>query len=427
MKKVVLVSPSEKHILMEAGDRPNIGICYLSASLRDTGQISTIIDLNHSSYKELSIQLKNADFIGVTIITPNYEWAINFAKHIRHNFPHIELIAGGPHATVAPESLQEYYDYIIIGEGEKAIVDIVKRKLNDNFVKCYSSISPCHHCIIIKYPYEENLDSLPSPYEEIDLKKYGINQEGHRTMIVLGSRSCDFNCCFCTKNILGSRQRFHSINRVIKEIKTVKKKGFDSIYFLDDHFTSNKERTLELCKKIKPLNITYRISTRSDRLDEDIVKALKDSGCRSIGLGLEHMDNEVLKATNKANTVENHLKAIRLLHKHGINVRGEFIINLPKATKETALKTLEIAKQENLKFADWYCLTAYPGTPIWDTPKKFGCKVNKKYGFNQTSAISNVDNGNFGKDNCELEEFVTMIRNDWAKHKNSLCPWEQNK
>ena len=408
MSNVVLISPPEKQNLMEAGDRPAMSTLYLAGALRREGHRPIISDLNHDSYQDLNNKMKIADYAGISTFTPYYQWTTNFASHLKQNFPNVPLIAGGPHATTATESLLPYFDHIVQGEGERAIVAIANG-LEDK---------------VIDMGYEPELDNLPIPFNELELGKYGMNQEGYKTITMTTSRSCNYNCVFCTKDILGKKQRFHSVDRVVEEIKLAKKMGFNSVYFIDDNFTSDTERALHLTDEIKKLDISYRVMSRTDKMTPELAYNLKDSGARSVSFGLEHFDDNVLKIARKGETIETHLQGIRNAHDVGLKTRGSFIINLPGATKETTMKTLELAKQENLTFADWYALTAYPDSQIWNTPEKFGITVDKDYGFNQLSLVSNVDNGNFGKNNKELPDFINEVRNDWADFKGLKCAWE---
>lgn len=403
--KVVLISPPEQHALMEAGDRPNMGLLYLAGSLRDNGHTTVISDLNHDSYDQLKVKLEDADFIGITTVTPYIDWIENFSMHLKHNYPKKVLIAGGPHATNSEEGLG-YFDIIVKGEGELAILDIVNGEAENR---------------IIRKPWTEHLDKLPIPHDQTDYP-YTLNQEGRKTAVLLTSRSCPFNCSFCTRGNLG-KYRVHSPNRVLQEILGLFEKGYNSFYFLDDHFTADKERAIEICRRIISLElpITFRCTSRTDKVDQELMTYLKEAGLRSISFGLEHFDDNVLKKINKGETVETHLKAIKICQDLGIKIRGSFIVNLPGATKETILKTLKITKELDLDYADFYPLIAYPGTPIYENPEKFNIKINKQVNTYQTMLNSNVNTGLKG-----VDKLVKFCRDEWKEHKNSLCPWESH-
>jgi len=407
MTGITLISPPEKHLLMEAGDRPNLGILYLAQALKEAGHTPYVSDLNHDSFRTMNEKIDKSYFIAMTTITPFYDWIMRFSEHLKSNYPEKLLIAGGPHATVAPESIQNNFDYIVKGEGERAIVDIVEGKVKDK---------------IIQYPYEIDIDKLPIPHRAMPSEyKYGINQEGHNTMSLLTSRSCPFRCFFCTHGILGNYQRKHSPERVLLEVDELMDKGYNSFYFQDDCFTIDKKRAIEIADRLKERKVTIRVTSRTDTIDEELMSKLRDAGLRSISYGLEHFDNKVLKKIDKDNSVENHIKAIKCAHDNGVKVRGSFIVNLPGATKKTAYKTLEMAEELELEFADFYTLTAYPGTPVWNNPEHYGVKVNKDFKYYQLGYDTNVWTRGFG---WKVEPVIKDIRRRWAEFRGIKCPWE---
>lgn len=412
MSNVLMITPPEKQELMEAGDRPNLGVHYLAANLRKHGHVPIISDLNHDSYNNMESKIEegNVDFIGMTTVTPYYDWVTEFAKHLKQNHPNIPLIAGGPHATVDPYSLTPFFDYVVMGEGEQAIVDIVEGQNGK----------------IITNPFNKNLDELPNPHLEIDYSLYGLFQDGELTATLQASRSCNFNCCFCTKDILGPTNRKFSLDKVIGEIDYLQyTKGINSFYFLDDSFTLNKKRATEFGEKVIERDdpITYRVGSRTDAVNPRLLDVMKESGLRSMSFGLEHWDDNVLKLMNKKNNIANHQNAIELCKERDIKVRGSFIVNLPGATNKTIQKTMDMAMELNLDYADFYPLIAYPGAPIWKNPDKFGIKIiDKSYNFHQTRWKTNVDIGTIKPERAN--ELVSICREQWAKWKGKACPWE---
>ena len=227
---IILITPPEQVILVEAGDRPPMGALYLAAALREKGHRVTISDLNHDSYYTLKEKIKfiNPEFIAMTTTTPYVKWCKSFAEHLHHNYPDVKLIAGGPHASADPESLTEQFDYIVVGEGERAMVDIVEGKLRRG---------------IIRYPLIKDIDTIPLPaWDLIPVERYGIIQEGIRTGVILTSRSCPYKCFFCGKTIMGDGYRKHSVDRIMNELRILRDNyGFKSFYFVDDCFTPFKQ------------------------------------------------------------------------------------------------------------------------------------------------------------------------------------------
>lgn len=412
-QKALLISPPEQFFLVEAGDRPPLGILYVAGALEQAGYRVGVSDLNHDSYKTLGDKIRaiNPTHIGMTISTPYFNWATQFARHLKHNRPNTKLVAGGPHATVLPETLTKDFDYVVRGEGERAMVDIMDGDIKDK---------------IVQYPYEKNLDLLAKPARElVSPENYGINQFGKRTATILSSRSCSFNCFFCTKDILGPVHRKQSVDRTMEEINDLKYQGYDSLFFLDDCFTMDRKRTMNLADRLinDKTNISYRVTTRTDRVDTELLEKMKESGLDFISFGLEHADNNVLKLMQKHNTVEQSTYAIKLAHKLGLAIRGSFIMNLPGATIETMYKTLQFAMDNKLEFADFYPLIAYPGTQLWDNPEKYGMKIrDRNFSFYQSSGISNVEIKNMPYE--VMSQTITNIRDKWKQFKGSEVPWE---
>jgi len=410
---IILITQPEQAMLAEAGDRPAMGALYLAAALRAAGHRPTICDLNHDSYYTLKekIEFIKPEFITITTTTPYLNWCKNFAEHLRHNYPEIKLIAGGPHASADPDSLKEQFDYIVVGEGENAIVDIVENKVKKQ---------------IVKYPLIKDIDTIPIPaWDLIPVERYGIIQEGIRTGVILSSRSCPYKCFFCGKTIMGEGYRKHSVDRIIEEMRILRDNyGFKSFYFVDDCFTIDKKRVLEFCKRMKKEQLgSFRITSRTDTIDDEMMRELKLAGIRSISYGLEHLDNKVLKTIQKSNTAENNLKAVRLAKKYDVGVRGSFVVNLPGATRETVHDCLKFAMNYSLEYADFYNLIVYPGTPAYKNPEKYNIKIiSKDTNFYQTSGKTNVDTEYFTA--SDAEKLTTEVNNEWRKFKKTKCPWE---
>jgi len=414
-RNVILISPPEQSILVEAGDRPSLGTLYVASALRKAGHNVVLSDLNHDSYHTLEQKIRGTEpeFIGMTTMTSYFDWFSEFAKHLKSRFPKSKLIAGGPHATILPETLTNIFDFIVKREGEYAAVDIIEGKVKDQ---------------IVSYQYEENLDNLERPARDLlplD-ERYGINLFGKRAATLISTRSCSYNCYFCTKDILGPKQRKHSVDYTLDEIEEVQKKfNFSSLYFQDDCFSLDKKRTMNLAQGIldRGLNLEYKIITRPDKVDRESLKLMKESGLKCLSLGLEHMDNEVLKKINKGNTVENNIEATRLCKELGLKVKGNFIMNLPGATRDTMYDCLKFSMLYDLDFAMFYSLIAYPGTKLWNNPEKYGLRIiPKEYGLHQCSKFTNVEMIDMPQ--LKFEGIIDDIRNTWKKFKGTEVPWE---
>jgi len=126
MKRVYLISPSEQGLLANAGDRPPLGILYIASYLRENGVSVRVADMNHMKISELADELMHyyPTYIGISFSTPLYERAVQLLRFCRAFVPRAKFVAGGPHPSASPESCDEF-DYVIVGEGEEAMLELV--------------------------------------------------------------------------------------------------------------------------------------------------------------------------------------------------------------------------------------------------------------------------------------------------------------
>lgn len=355
-----LINPSEKGILDGAGDRIPIGILSIASQLKRDGVESKVWDLNHQTENDLIDYLKK-DSNAVSCISvytsPLYIESVRLAEKIR---PYSKkLIAGGYHATAMPNSLFPFFDVIITGDGENAIstaIDTSEKLVNGGSV---------------------DLNELANiDYSFINLEDYGLSQNGKRTATLITSRGCPMSCAFCGK--MERKVRYHPTEHIKEQIDTLKNAGFDSLYFLDDVFTLNKDRMKEIVEYAKEKEMPFRATTRVNLLDKSRLEILAKNGCEIMSLGLESGNNEILRKCNKYSTIEKGRKVVSNANDLGIKTKGFFIIGLPGETEETAQDTLNFAielKKIGMESADFYYLTPFPGTPIWNSPKNFEVEI----------------------------------------------------
>jgi radical SAM superfamily enzyme YgiQ (UPF0313 family) len=212
------------------------------------------------------------------------------------------------------------------------------------------------------YPFLEMEDNLPYttefsdefPYPDYDLfdsshifkKRWASGDWGFPLMTSLG---CPFQCIYCASR----NRKYHtrSIDHCIGELKdALTKWKYRSFQVLDDCFNVHKDRVLEFCEKVKPLNKRWTCTNglRADLFDEEIAKALKESGCAFVSFGIESIEPDILKFIKKGETIEQIESAVTIAGKYFEEVNGYFIIGLPGSSFEKDLKALEWAKKHRI-------------------------------------------------------------------------------
>lgn len=358
---IYLVNLPEKRILENAGDRLPIGLLSIASQLKKEGQEVKIMDLNHKDIVEFfqDFYEDKPEITGISVYTsPIVEEAKDLAWTLKGK---TRLVAGGIHATHMPETLTDF-DLIIRGEGEQ-MGELMKSDLRG--------------VVTADSPNLQDIANLD--YDLLDVSKYGVDQSGKRTGTLITSRGCFGDCSFCGK--LENKVRFEPLDKVFTQMRKLKEKGFESLYFLDDIFTANKKRMNYISMFANKLNMPFRVTTRADLIDEDKIRVLSDNGCEWLSLGIESGNDRILQKSNKKMDIRQNYEAIRLAHKYGIKTKGFFIIGLPGETEKTARQTINYSRMLNsvgLTKADFYFLTPFPGTPIWNNPDSFGIEITDR-------------------------------------------------
>jgi radical SAM superfamily enzyme YgiQ (UPF0313 family) len=384
--KVVLARPNYKTHLIT----PPLGIGYLSSYLKSKDVPCQIIDgLNlNLTNSEIAQKCVSADVIGISILSNYFLKATDLSKKLKKMGK--VVVVGGPHATALPQLTltKTKADYLIIGEGEKALYKLIKavregRKKKDIKIKgVFSSV----HKNLSFAPFTFNLSSLPWPdWEQIDPRTYQKAPHGglvkHFPVApIITSRGCPYECKFCASPYLWQRQiRFRQPAEVIREIKyLIKNFGVGEIHIEDDNFTLNRKHAEEICQRLIREKIKISWATpngiRADKIDLELLKLMKKAGCYSLALGIESGNQEILKRVAKHSCLTTIKRAVRLAHEVGLITQGFFIFGLPGETPETIRQTINFAKNLPLEKAQFLYLDVIPGSALWKE-LKFDQKV----------------------------------------------------
>jgi len=299
-------------------------------------------------------------------------------KAIKNEFPEIVVVLFGHYATHFAESTlkQSNVDFIILGEPEMVLHDLLSgiQKQDTTEVNGIAYIKDTKLLIQGASGRIKDPNQLPPPaydllpvgsfyYEPLLARPYGMIQ----TM-----RGCPYQCNYCVKSY-GSKLSQLSVDRIIDEMKTWKMlHGVKSIRFIDDTFTINKRRTIELCKAIidNQMDVEWACLSRTDNLDEELLTWMKKSGCKRIYFGMESGSQRMLNIYKKNVNTAEALQSLLLCRKVGIETAAFFMAGHPEETESDFLETLAFAKAAQLSFASFNPLTPYPGTALFEEVKE---------------------------------------------------------
>lgn len=349
----------------------NAGLGYLASSLMKEGHLVKVIDLNNNSnnIKKRINNIKNYDIIGLSVKSFTTQSTYEISKLLGEK----KLICGGPHITLDGYNfLQENHNFNIgvIGEGEQTFVELANGIENNMSLQDIKGILYKDKNEIIVNPRREfisNLDSFPYPnYEVFDSFSGTIADYP-----LVTSRGCPYSCIYCcVGKVSGKKWRFRDPKEVIEELEFAKiKYNSKKFAILDDTFIQNVKRAKKNCELLIDHKIDMSWSCgngiRADKLDEELVALMKDSGCNQVSLGIESGDDSVFNNIKKGEKLEDIERAISLLNKHKIKVIGFFMIGLPGDDLQKTKSSIEYAKKLELDEALWNLFVPYPGTEAW--------------------------------------------------------------
>ncbi|MFH1780773.1 MAG: radical SAM protein, partial [Candidatus Nealsonbacteria bacterium] len=337
--KIVFVFPP--NIFQTKQSMPPLGIAWLAAVLRENGfKDVSIIDsiANRYTNEQVLDLLKNSrpDIVGISFGTQIRFNAFDLARLIKKELPAILIVAGGPHATLCPQDTLENIseiDIICRGEGEYSFLNLVKVVAEKGDISAVRGISfrDTSGKIIHNDPQSpiENLDSLPFPARDLlPMEKYEqkTTLSKKRCTNIMSTRGCPYQCVFCSvSRQWGHQIRYRSSKNVVDEIELVLKTYpfLKAIRFFDDVFTMDKNRVLEICRLMseRNLNISWECEARANTIDEEMVLAMKKSGCEFIDLGIESGSDRILKNIKKNITVKQAIEAAKTIKKAGIGLK----------------------------------------------------------------------------------------------------------
>lgn len=372
-----------------------LGLPYVSSSLKKAGFQVFTYNLNHheGEVKDILASIIYENNIHVVMtggLSFQYYPIKQLVDAVKSLNPSIPVFVGGGLITGDPEAAMEALEVCqagIIGEGEVTDVELCKaleegRPLEEVEGLIINHFDGTYYRTPARKEIED-IDNIPWPdYDGFELEKSFVETPGvsglnsDRTIFMLGSRSCPYQCSFCFHTV-GKKYRQRSLDNFFEELDyNIKKYHINYVCVADELFSYNNERVLEFCKRIKPYNIQWWAQFRVDSIDSWILPILRDAGCATMSFGLESADNSVLKSMQKNITIEQIEKTLEVVYANGIPFEGAFIFGDEAETYETAMNTLNWWKEHAEYKINLNTITVFPGCRLYKNAKKQGLIKN---------------------------------------------------
>jgi hopanoid biosynthesis associated radical SAM protein HpnJ len=323
---------------------------------------------------------KDFELLVLFTSSPGFHVDLRMAEMMKDANPKLKVAFVGPPVTIEPEKAlaNPAIDFVVRREFDYQIADYAKGKPLEEL----PGVSFRKNGKIVNNPEGgviENLDELPwvtKVYQrDLDVTRYNVPFLLNPYISFYTTRGCPAMCTFCLwpQTHSGHRWRVRSSDDVAAEVRYALDAfpNVKEIFFDDDTFNYQKARTLDLCRKLKPLKFTWSCTSRVTT-DYETLKAMKESGCRLLIVGYESGDQQILKNIKKGATIDMALRFTENCKKLGLTIHGDFIIGLPGETRETIRKTIDFAKRIDAETIQVSIAHAFPGTELYDYGKENG-------------------------------------------------------
>jgi anaerobic magnesium-protoporphyrin IX monomethyl ester cyclase len=326
-------------------------------------------------------------------------------KQLDENF---RIIMTGTHPAALPDRTmrEESVDFVCDREGPQTILQAAKAlKSSGAKFRGIPSLWYREKGLVVSNPPGELMDDLDQEmpgvaWDLLPMEKYRAHNwhsferihERSPYASIHTSLGCPYKCSFCCINApFGkSSYRMWSPNTVIRELDLlVNKYGVRNIKFVDEMFVLNRNHVIGICDLIieRGFDLNIWAYARVDTVKDEFLDKLRRAGFRWLALGIESGSKHVRDGVEKGRFGTTQiLEVVRKIQEAGINVIGNYIFGLPDDTHQSMQETLDLAKEANCEFANFYSAMAYPGSQLYLLAVAKGWKLPDSWiGYSQHS------------------------------------------
>jgi anaerobic magnesium-protoporphyrin IX monomethyl ester cyclase len=325
--------------------------------------------------------------------------------------PDLPILIVGGHVSALPERTlaEEPVDYACKGEGPATVVQLL------DWLDSGAEDEPTQVAGLVWRNSEDQIKvNLSAPLaHDLDAELHGnvwhlLPMEKYRAhnwqcfgglddrlpyASIYTSLGCPYKCSFCCINAPfdANRYRMRKPAEVVAEVdRLYRTYGVKTFKIIDEMFVLNERHVTAICDGLIELGYSDQLNfwayARVDTVKPAMLAKLRKAGIRWLALGIESGSKHVRDGADKALKQEDIIGIVREIQKAGIAVIGNYIFGLPDDTLETMRETLDLAKELNCEFANFYSAMAYPGSGLYNQAVANGWALPDSWaGFSQHS------------------------------------------
>lgn len=328
---------------------------------------------------------------------------------IKKEIPSVKILVVGGHVSALPERTlrEENVDFACKGEGhvtaEQLLIELRKGDNSCDYSLVQGLVWWKNDDVIINtmapLAHDLDIELHGNVWDLLPMEKYRahnwqcFNDLGKRQPYasIYTSLGCPYKCEFCCINAPFdvNRYRMRSPEKVVDEIVYLHDTyGVSTFKIIDEMFVLNESHVLSICDLLIETGLDLNIwaYARVDTVKPHYLEKLRKAGIRWLALGIESGSAHVRDGSHKALKNNDIIDVIRNIQKSDINVIGNYIFGLPDDTKETMQQTLDLAKELNCEFSNFYSAMAYPGSQLYTIASQKGWQLPDSWsGYSQYS------------------------------------------
>ncbi|KIL97721.1 Radical SAM domain protein [Paramagnetospirillum magnetotacticum MS-1] len=371
-----------------------ISLAYLAANLSERHTVK-VVDCSADQIPEDSEEFRQIirdfapDMVGSSATYVTYNYAVMALKTAKAVSPDIITIMGGAHPSIYPDRIittDREIDYLMCGEAERSFPRFVDALADGTGFEDVAGLVYRRGDDIVKNPLDLNaeLDTLRRPdYDVMGLEKYIAHDYSYgglygRSAPIWFTRGCPFACTFCSAYLItGKKVRHHSMDYMVEWIDHLYHQyGIRQFAFIDDGLTVFPDIPKQFCRTIidlrrkghwaEPIYFTSPNGTRMEKLDDELLRLMKEAGWQGLTIAPESGSRRVLKQIKKSLDPDIVPDVVRRIKAAGLGVRGFFIFGFPGETREDIDETIGLIRRCDFDTFNIGRFLPIPGTPIFN-------------------------------------------------------------
>jgi len=352
---------------------PRLGLPAIGSILKEKGYH---VDIFIEKIKRPSVEkLLDHDLVGISVLTNSCSKGYAYSDKLRRHGQ--KVVLGGPHVTFLPEDGLRHADFVVRGEGEETLPELIDALNTHRPLDAIQGLSYRQNGHIRHNPERDfgshYLDVSPDfgLIKGVEQFSRGLLSRYRFIPMVYTSRGCPLHCRYCTiAGFAGRTPRYRPLTRCLEDIRHVLEISRKDIGIADDNFTMDIQRTKAFLRGLISQGVSsqYTFMTQikvNAFKDEELLALLRDANFELLHVGYESISEDTLRDWKKAQSLEEMFRSVEQSRKYHLKINGMFVVGSDHDTEETVQKTTDFAIENDLAAMQIWILTPLPGSDIF--------------------------------------------------------------